>query len=209
MAGTAIAAQLGRELGYKAQRSLWQSWDGPPTTRLLRHHRQPDDLEMEPGLRQSIEEWVGYPLPTEQQEKGDREWADAKYHEITQALIDATRDSTKFPLVLAENINYGFRRNLWGMRNIGRVISVAVAVSCWVLVLLAIWGRPWPEPWWDIFVNPAFMVAVRIAISIASTILAMFWLFWVKSSWVKASADMYAIRLMESIRVLGRDKVAS
>ena len=200
--GTAIGSQFGRELGYKAQPGLWQGWGGPPTTRLLRHHHLPGDIEMEPGLRQSIEEWVGWPLPTEQQEKDDPDWADAEYQKATKALIDATRDSNKFPLVFAENVNYGFRRNLWGLRVIGGVISAVVAILSWALLLLTTWGRPWPEPWWDIFAEPDFTVTVRIVISIASTILVVFWVFFVKPSWIKASAEMYALRLMESVRIL-------
>ena len=207
VAGIAIGSQVGRTLGYKAQPGLWQSWDGPPTTRLLRHRRQPDDIELEPGLRKSIEEWIGWPLPTEQQERDDPEWADSRYKKATDSLIGATRNSGNFPLVLQENINYGLRRNLWGLRKIGRLVSFVVAVSCWALVLLTVWGRPWPEPWWDIFVKPDFVVAVRIAVSFANTVLVFLWFSLVKSSWVKASADTYAIRLMETIRVLRRDRV--
>ena len=55
---------------------------------------------------------------------------------------------------LAENVNYGFRRNLWGLKPIGLPIAAGFALSFWALLLLTIWGRPWPNPWWEILVSP-------------------------------------------------------
>ena len=200
--GTAVAAQLGRELGRRREPNLWKSWGGPPTTRLLRHRRLPGDITIPPGLRWQVEYWIGNPLPTEQQEEANPQEADTKYEEAVASLREATRDSAKFPLVFAENVNYGFRRNLWGLRPIGGAIAVALALPSLTLLLLTIWGRPWPEPWWDVFVNPDSVVVIRLAVAVAHTSLAAIWLFWVKPSWVKAVADTYAVQLMESVRTL-------
>ena len=38
---------------------------------------------------------------------------------------------------------------------------------------------------------------IRIAVAVANTACAAFWLFWVKPSWVKVAADAYALRLLE------------
>ena len=69
--GTAVVAQVGRDKGSKKQPGLWKSWDGPPTTRLLRHRRIPGDITLEPGLRWQIQDWTGNLLPNEQQEEAD------------------------------------------------------------------------------------------------------------------------------------------
>ena len=106
--GTAILAQAGRELGRRKEPKLWKSWGGPPTTRLLRHRCLPGDITLIPGLRRQVEEWIGYPLPTQQEEETCPAWADTKYEEAVTALREATRDTSRFPLVLAENANYGF-----------------------------------------------------------------------------------------------------
>ena len=94
-----------------------------------------------PGLRRQVEEWIGYPLPTQQEEEACPAWADTKYEEAVTALREATRDTSRFPLVFAENANYGFRRNLWGLRPIGTTIAVLLVLTCWTLLLL-----PPPHP---------------------------------------------------------------
>ena len=201
--GTAVVAQLGRERGRKKEPDLWQSWGGAPTTRLLRHGRTPDDIVLAPGLRQQVEKWIGYPLPNKQEEEACPAAADTKYKEAVRSLREATRDTARFPLVFAENANYGFRRNLWGLRPIGTPIAVLLALYSWTLLSLTIWGRPWPEPWWDILPNPDSVAVIRLAVAVANTILAAFWLFWVKPSWIKTVADAYAIKLFESVETLG------
>ena len=200
--GTAVVAQLGRERGRKKEPDLWQSWGGAPTTRLLRHRRTPDDIVMGPALRQQVEEWIGYPLPNKQEEEACPAGADTKYKEAVRSLIEATRDTTKFPLVFAENANYGFRRNLWGLRPIGMPTAVAITLYSWTLLSLTVWGRPWPEPWWDIIPNPDSTVVIRLAVAAANTALVAFWLSWVKPSWIKTVADAYAMKLFESVQTL-------
>ena len=199
---TAVVAQVGRELGSRKERNLWDSWDGPPTTRLLRHRRLPGDISLEPGLRQQVEEWIGYPLPTEQEEGACPEWADAQYGEAVRSLRDVTRYQAKFPLVFAENVNYGFRRNLWGLKPIGMPIAVGLFFVSWTLLMLTTWGRPWPDPWWDVFVNPDSAAVIRLAVAVVGTAFAAFWLIWVKPSWVKVAANAYALRLLESVQTL-------
>ena len=200
--GTAVIAQLGRERGRKKEPDLWKSWGGPPTTRLLRHSHPADDLALPTGLRQKVEEWAGYPLPDHQEEETCPTQADTKYGEVVRSLREATRDTSRFPLVFAENANYGFRRNLWGLRPFGTPIAAVLALYSWTLLSLTIWGRPWPEPWWDIFPNPDSVAVIRLTVAVANTSLAAFWLFWVNPSWVKVIADAYAIKLFESVETL-------
>ena len=200
--GTAVAAQLGRGRGRKKEQSLWNSWGGPPTIRLLRHRHTPGDPPLPSRLRQQVEEWVSYPLPTEEEEEADPLDADTRYKEAVTSLREATRDSAKFPLVLAELTNYGFRRNLWGLKPIGISIALTLALLSWVLLILTIWGRPWPDPWWDVLVNPDSVAVIRLAVAIVDTVLAAFWLLWVRPSWIKIVDDAYAMRLMESVQTL-------
>ena len=148
--GNGIIADLGRKRGYKKQDDLWNSWGGAPTTRLLRHRRIPGDITLAPGLRQQIEDRLEYQLPTEEDELADPDSADAEYRRATLALIEATRDEARFPLIFAENTNYGFRRNLWGLKPIGVSIAATFALISGLAFALTVQGRPWPEPWWDV-----------------------------------------------------------
>lgn len=203
--GTAVLAQLGRDRGRKKQGELWDGWGGAPTTRLLRHRQIPGDITMSSELRQRVEEWWSQPLPTDLEEVADAESADARYEEVTLALIAATRDKSRFPLVFAENANYGFRRNMWGLRPWGLAIAASLALVAWTLFALTVWGRPWPDPWWDVLVNPDSTAVIRLAVAVANSGFAVFWLFWVKPSWIKPVAEAYAMQLMESVRSLGGD----
>ena len=199
--GTAVVAQVGRERGRKKEPNLWKSWGGPPTTRLLRHRRQEGDDALAPGLRRQVEEWIGYPLPTKQEEEANPSWADTKYEEAVTSLREATRDTSRFPLVFAENANYGFRRNLWGLKPRGThrrrarygLLDAAAANQMGATLARSVVG---------VFANPDNVAVIRLAVAVADTALAAFWIFWVKPSWVKAVDDAYAIRLMESVQTL-------
>ena len=203
--GTAVLAQVGRDRGRKKQDELWDRWGGAPTTRLLRHCQMSGDPKLSESLRQQIEEWWGKPLPTEQEEKADPESADAQYKEVTKNLLEATRDKSRFSLVFTENVNYGFRRNIWGLKPWGLPIAVTLALVAWTLFALTVWGRPWPDPWWNVLVNPDNIAVIRLATAVANSAFAIFWLFWVKPSWIKPVAEVYAQQLMESVRTLRGD----
>ena len=195
-------AQLGRDPGRKKERALWESWGGASTTRLLRHRHIPGDIELAPNLRQQIENWWGNPLSAEAEEMEHPDEADALYDRATTALREATRDTGKFPLVFAELVNYGFRRNLWGLRKIGKPIAVVLFLVSWGLFVLTVWGRPWPDPWWVILVNPDSVAVIRLVVAVSNSAFAALWLFWVQPSWVQVVADAYALRLMESVQTL-------
>ena len=200
--GTAIFAQIGRDRGLKNQNQLWESWNGAPTTRLLRHRLSPGDNPISDTLRRRIEHWWGKPLPTKQEETEDPISADAIYREVTLDLIDATRDESKFPLVLAENTNYGFRRNLWGLKPWGLSLAIPCTVLAWTIFATTISGRPWPTPWWDILVNPDSTAMIRLAVSITNTAFTAFWLAKANPKWIKPVADTYANQLLNSARTL-------
>src|SRR5947208_9959356 len=77
-------------------------------------------------------------LPTSEEEAADPEGADQRYEACVRFLRNATRDRSTFPLVFAENVNYGFRRNLWGMRSAGIACSAVSALGAAYLTALAL-----------------------------------------------------------------------
>ena len=200
--GNDIVAHMGRERGYKKQDDLWASWDGAPTTRLLRHRHIPGDIALALDLRQKFESWLGYALPTEEEEEVDLTAADTKYKNAIGSLLEATRDTSKFPLVATELANYGFRRNLWGLRSIGVSVAITLTMASWVSLFLTIWERHWPNPWWDVLVDYDSRALIWILVGLANTGITVVWIFLVKSSWVKNAADSYAKQLMRSVQTL-------
>ena len=114
--GTALMTQLARDRGVRKEKSLFASWDGTPTTRLLRHagNENPVLLARRHRLMQASLPDVHFPSSSE--EPLDPAGSDHVYATATTWLRSKTRNPRDFPLVFEENCNYGFRRNLWGMR---------------------------------------------------------------------------------------------
>ncbi|GAP99815.1 hypothetical protein NIES2104_63810 [Leptolyngbya sp. NIES-2104] len=127
------------------------------------------------------------------------------YATYVKFLLSKTRDHSKFSLVYEENCNYGFRRNLLGMKPYG------IALSCMGILLLigqytstmgllnsptimqmgnfvqAIIGLQFPK-----------FSALSFACLTVNVFLLTAWLLWINSAWVKSSAEAYADRLLEA-----------
>ena len=203
--GTALGSHWSRDPGRKKQQhQLWARWGGPPATRRLRHRQTTGDDPNDPELREQVEIWYGRPLPTQEEENANPEQADERYDQAVNALIQATYDTARFPLVFAENINYGFRRNLWGLKPIALPVAIGACIVSWTMFTVTIWGRPWPEPIWAILANPDSTVTIRLIVAIANTAMALIWAIYVKPSWVKPMADAYAKQLLQSAQTLNR-----
>ena len=181
-----LVSQLGRDIGSRKQPVLWRSWGGAPTTQLLRHsnplvnsqtrNRYHDVLRrLRPDLA----------VPTKEQEDHDQHMADEVYETYTQYLRGQTRDQSKFPLLHKENISYGFRRNLWGLKPLGIFTS---SIGCVVVALKL--RTYWPNP----SSIPAEVTVGGALVFIMLTV----WVFWITPSWVRIAAEAYARQLFEA-----------
>ena len=199
--GYALLAQVGRDQGSNKQPRLWKSWGGPPTTRLLRFRDAPNRFSLE-LLRTRIEILTGAPLPTEQDEQANPAEADERYEAAVGVLRTKTRNRTAFPLVFAENKNYGFRRNLWGLKPFGTgVAGLSALGSC--LILLHSLGLPPSAAWVDTMIlEPDSSTLVRVVGLLLNIVSLFVWLLVVKPRWVRTAADAYAHRLLESVEAI-------
>lgn len=181
-----VLSQIGRDFGKNKQNKLYDSWGGKPTSVKLSHfsNTNPDNLK-----RYHLKLEVMIPsilIPTKEEEANDRKYARIVYDSCTSFLIEKTRDKSKFNLIFDENINYGFRRNLWGLKPFGTIIS-SVSLTFLILKLY----------------NNNFSYDVIEALSIIIILLLLLlWLFWFSTSWVKTAADAYADRLLAAIDIL-------
>ena len=196
--GTAVLAQFGRDKGRNKQEELWSSWGGAPTTRLMRFRDSVDKVTLA-RRRAKIESLTGSSLPSEEEEAADPLGADQHYVAATKFLLEKTRDKSQFPLVFAENVNYGFRRNLWGFRRFGLVISVIAAVGSWGIFIVTSDLSSW-ESWSDsVLKNPDPEVITRMVGSIFNTAAIAIWITVVNPEWVRVAAEAYAERLLASL----------
>lgn len=188
---SALFSQLGRDRGKQLEAGLWDSWGGAPTLQRLRFADRTNSGEVD-RLHTRISNVLGAPLPTAEAEATDPVSADRRYSEATRRLIARTTDHNRFPLVYAENTNYGMRRNLLGLRSPGIVIAGLTAVAGLGLVLFA--GGHLEQR------TGRYVPALGVAI-----VELVFWIAIVSPNWVRVAADAYADRLMESVELLLQD----
>jgi len=190
---------LSRSRGKKVEKRLLGAWGGWPTTIWLRHR----DDNLPPPVRARYHAFFArnvplFVTPTEQQEAADPKAADGMYASAVKWLQERCRGKA-FPLVEKENAEYGFRRNLRGLKPIG----VTACLTALLISLLAIlWQN---EPLFPALaslsakplmaalsaVKPAALGAVCVDI-----VAIIGWMFIVHDGWVRGAGDQYARALL-------------
>jgi len=181
----AFLAQIGRDLGKKMEPYLYEKWGGKPTSIIMRYKQTWLNPESLSRYHKKLSEILKVAQPSKEQEDNDPNEADKKYGTFVDYLKEKTRDHTAFPLVIEENINYGFRRNLWGMKSVGIILSLLAVIV----------------PYFSFFLSQFIKLSMTKFNFIASAISACFLVFWVfriTPTWVKIAANAYAERLVTS-----------
>ncbi len=173
-------ANVVRGRGQRLEARLVAEWDGMPTTHMLRH-RKVQNTALFNRRRRGLERVFGEPLPGADAERADPAAADATYVAATRALIARVRDvPRKYPRVHDENIQYGFRRNLLGLKPIGLFLVVVVLIAGAIAAAVDF--------------HPVDAVALGIDL-----LVALAWVAVVNRAWVRQAADTYADRLFETL----------
>jgi hypothetical protein len=179
---------------------------GWPTTLWLRHacdFLQPQTLtRYHAYLTASV---PGLQLPSAEDEARDNDSADLAYSSAVKWLQERCRGKD-FPLVEKENAEYGFRRNLRGMRSIGLTACVLAAMLSGVALLdmhrdLAVALADLSARSWDVLtgISPPIVAA-----TIVDLVAIVGWLVIVRDQWVRDAGDQYARALLACC-----DKLAS
>lgn len=131
-----FVSELVRDCGHRKQARLWELWGGPPTTLLLRWSNSKVNPHLRAKWRAAIEELTGSRLPSAASETRNPFKADQAYEAAIAELRMKRRSNESGALYFKENVSYGFRRNLWGMKPAGIFIStIALISSLFVCVL--------------------------------------------------------------------------
>lgn len=182
-----LLAHIGRDMGKKKEKRLFKHWGGKPTCLVLRH----SDDYLNPHLKRDYHSklqqiFSNIVFPTADEEILDLDAADAIYDRCCLHVISKTRDTDKYHLLFSENINYGFRRNLWGMK----YVALLIAFLCVIFHLLIISSF---FTFWD---NINIVDYILLAVLLVSI---FYWVFSVNKDWVKIPAFAYAERLYETL----------
>lgn len=187
--GAKFLTQVGRDRGKVQEPALHASWGGKPSVAMLRHFDTRLNAPTKNRYRNFLQRSVpGLALASPEEERTDPEAADDGYESANAWLLAQTRDRERFGLLFAENINYGFRRNVWALKPWAfRLEAIALVVVAFVasesgtgelsiqLPALA------PELW-------ASLVFIFVH--------ASFFAFKIRAAWVRLAADAYARQLL-------------
>lgn len=187
--GTALMAQVARDLGKAKEPKLFALWGGKPSTRLLRHRDSPNRVLLEHRHRKLAALLPAIRIPSVAEETAEPPAADNIYEACTAFLLEKTRRRDQFPLVFEANCEYGFRRNLWGMKLVALPLALASAAAVGVLWYQRIAAGDSPD-------------AVSVAAGVAILVLLVGWIAWFTPNWVRATADAFAERLLGALENL-------
>jgi hypothetical protein len=108
--------------GRRVQAHLWDEWRGRPTTHLLRTREDADNPVERDKWRRTLSVHTGIRLLGPAKEATDPTRADHVIEAAVGEVLHYGQDN-RFPILLAENAQYGLERNLYGFRWVGRAIA--------------------------------------------------------------------------------------
>jgi hypothetical protein len=184
-----LLPHLGRDMGKKKEPKLYGQWGGKPTVRFLRHADSGINSVTKALYHLKLEKMLpDLRVPTPEMEAAEPDKADGIYEAYGNYLIARTRDSKVYQLLFAENVSYGFRRNLWAMRPVGITIALIGLFAC-AGKLIADAGQ-------------GAMSMLLIVATTLNAVLLVLWVVRIKSEWVRLAAEEYAKRLLETLTTL-------
>lgn len=187
-----LLAHIARSLGRKTEQHLFKKWGGKPTTLWLSHSDNKLDIHTKARyhgfLTEHVDNWTA---PSPEEESKDPCAARIAYDSAVKWLLERTRDQEKFSLVFKENISYGFRRNLLGLKILGLTLTILCSIgNAWAVCTKSL--------------NPEELLRPEGIASFAfSLVMVTVWAFVVRPSWVRDAADGYARALLAACDRIG------
>ena len=193
--GSMSLIQVARDRGRALEERLYKSWGGKPSVAILRHSDNRLAGQTKERYRAYLNDAVpNLTLPSAEEEKKKPESADEAYESANAWLLEQTRDHDRFDLLFRENMSYGFRRNLAGLKTVALAMDalagalvVGLAVASWTGEI-ATTRQNLKLEWW-----------VSLAV-----LTGHFWyfVFHVRGAWVLLAAENYAKRFLAACDVL-------
>jgi hypothetical protein len=177
-----LLAKLARYRGRAVERAMIDNNGGRHTTIFLRHRDAAISRATKARIHMLLSQ-NGTVMPTEAEEKASPSAADEQYRGAVDWLLEATRDETRHALVKDELVDYGFRRNLLGLKPIGVVVTaVCLGVDLWLA-------------WVNLYLDDIrFWTAIVLGTGLLGSLLV--WVTWVRLPFVDDASQSYALRLL-------------
>ncbi|GAC1406711.1 MAG: hypothetical protein NVSMB6_03310 [Burkholderiaceae bacterium] len=137
-------ADLSRSRGKAIEGKLYAEHGGMPSITMFRR----DDTTLDAGSKDRYREFLagklGVAVPTVHEENTNQGTADAFYGQCDNWLRQNTRDTKKFSILFSENVTYGFRRNLLGVKMLALCLNVIIVVLCAFILWRTSWAIDTP-----------------------------------------------------------------
>jgi hypothetical protein len=190
-----LFAGIARSAGKRVEEQLFRQWNGPPTTAMLRHRDRMLDAMTKGRYHVRLAEICNdFTWPSIEDERSDPAGTDLKYASATTALR-ARRRGDEHVNVLRENAQYGFRRNMFGLRTAAIIVAVAAASCAAVLMVQqTVHEKSVEAVFTKLVADPRYAALLAANVGIA-----IVWAMLIRQSWVRESAYNYARALLNTL----------
>ena len=168
-----VLGHYARARGRGIEESLWASWGGPPTTRWLRPNDTTCSDQQKSKWRGAIKRQTGMTIPASVPDGGTDASIDQAIAEATRQLRYVLRNKPNAAILQSHNEDYGFARNLYGVRFLWVALAVLCVAGCGVAFALGM--------------KPYAAIAIAITVLAVSTLVAS-----ELPNYVRRCADRYA-----------------
>ncbi|APG86965.1 hypothetical protein SAMCCGM7_pB0250 (plasmid) [Sinorhizobium americanum CCGM7] len=126
-------SDLARRAGRRVQSKLFKESGGYPANTELSQADPALDAGTKDRFRNFLANQIGKRAPTRESEIADPAAAANFYAECYNFLRNNTYDTERFRVLFNENISYGYRRNLYGLKPYGVAINLLAVVAAYLL----------------------------------------------------------------------------
>lgn len=179
-----LISHLARDRGKGLEQKLFETWGGMPSVAILRYRDTTIPKPAKIKYHTALANKSKIAAPAEADEIENPIKADDIYTSWSDFLRGKTRDTKKYSLVFKENINYGFRRNLLGIK----WFCILSAIASLVIVLA-------PS------ISSQTLSEQQIAAAVFLIMYILVFFFVVSADWVRMVAIAYSKNLIEAINV--------
>ena len=179
-------AHMARDRGKQLEPTLFKQWGGMPSIRLLRYRDETIPKPAKERYHALLSEQTGINPPSNELENDQPAEADEIYQSWSDYLRGKTRNSSKYPLVFKENVNYGFRRNLFGLR----LLCLLGSIFCLAVIILK---------GYQFYRTSATIDAAIAGTGVVVALYLSIFIFIINKQWVKLPAYAYARQLLEAL----------
>ncbi|MGM4902045.1 hypothetical protein AB8B21_22055 [Tardiphaga sp. 866_E4_N2_1] len=122
------AADIARRVGKRIEDDIYAKSGGKPSVTMLRYSDHTFDATSKEQYRAFLSTKISLPVPTEAAERNNIKAGDAFYERAGAWLRENTRSTKKFGVLFAENVTYGYRRNLLGLKWPALLTNIALVL---------------------------------------------------------------------------------